>query len=528
MASAKKIQSDLCSVLFEASSVAMFLYDRRSLRILAANEVAQLRYGYSGQELHSMTVRNLSPGSDSPALNSCLLLDRDAPSPSLWTHVNKRGESFDVELSVVPVRCGGRPMALLSVTDASNWSEARLNLIRSEQIHRSLVEHCPFGVYCYDLVTQRYEQANPALLALLGYSLDELRSLDRPTICADLTERDRYLSELRASGSLREIQTRLRCRDGRTLVATVSGYLFQNPETGHLCAHVYVRDTTRPFELEEQLGAMHRMEAVGRFAGGVAHDFNNITQSISLSCELALRASLPLAVRTKLFGIMQQANRAAEITQRLLAFSRRQLLRPRALHLNDCIQEALPALSRSLGINISMDLRLGDALPPAFIDPDQLTLVLIHLADNARVAMPDGGVLRISSSRADEKAAKRAAEKTGMEAAGEAPAAAPSGGAQTAESSAPSQPRLLLTVSDTGIGMDEATRQRIFEPFFSTKKTAQTAGLGLATVYGIIHQSNGHIECESSPGGGTTFRIYLPIAQDAHSISSPASERPGE
>ncbi len=399
MVKARKLHSELCSAVLHASPAAMFLYDVDSLRILAANDKARARYGYSGQEFHSMTIRNLRP--DGPALSSALLLDHDAPSRSLWTHVTKRGEPLAVELSIVHLFRGRRRLAILSVVNATNWCEARLKTYQ---------------------------------------------------------------------------------------------------------------DRTRAQELEERLGApgnaAEEMEAIGRFAGGIAHDFNNITQSIGLSCELALRGALPLPVRTKLFGIMQQANRAADITQRLLAFSRRQMLQPRVVNLNECIQEALPSLSRSLGLNISMDLRLEGSLPPAYVDPEQLTLVLTHLADNARVAMPDGGVLRISTGREPDEWIPGNPGLPGRD----------ESGRSTQETSG----SLLLTVSDSGVGMDEATRRRVFEPFFSTKKTAQTAGLGLATVHGIIHQSNGRIECDSAPGRGSAFRIHLPIAVNVE------GERPAE
>jgi two-component system, cell cycle sensor histidine kinase and response regulator CckA len=411
MAKGRKLHSELCSAILHASPAAMFLYDIDSLRILAANDKALARYGYTGQEFHSMTVRNLRP-QNGPALCSALLIDQDAPSRSLWTHVTKTGEPFAVELSVVPFCRGRRRMAILSAVDATNWREARLN--------------------------------------------------------------------------------------------------------------AGVQDGVRAQEFEEQrASADSEMEAVGRFAGGVAHDFNNITQSIGLSCELALRGALPLPVRTKLFGIMQQANRAADITQRLLAFSRRQILQPRVVNLNECIEEALPALRSSLGLNISMDLRLDERLPPAYIDPEQLTHVLAHLADNARVAMPDGGVLRIASAWDAKDDAKDEVENPVP---GKPFAALPAPD-ESERSAQESSRRLLLTVSDTGVGMDEATRRRIFEPFFSTKKTAQTAGLGLATVHGIIHQSNGRIECASAPGRGTTFRIWIPVATNKKA-EAPAAAAP--
>jgi two-component system, cell cycle sensor histidine kinase and response regulator CckA len=370
----------------------------------------------------------------------------------------------------------------------------------SEAIHRSLVEECPFGIYLFNLTTLRYEHANPALLGLLGYTLEEFCALDEPSFFPDLPERDQYLAELRAAGSIRDIGTRMRSKDGRILRVSISGYLCSHPETGQPCVQAYVRDTTRQHELEEQLSHSHRMEAVGRLAGGIAHDFNNITQSISLACELALRAPMAPPVQSKFIGIMQQATRAAEITQQLLAFSRRQVLQPRVVNLNDCVRKALAMLTRVVGVNVSIDLRLDETVAPILIDPDQLTLVLMHLADNARNAIPSCGSLQIST------------------------ASAPLG--YDPYGRTPFEPCAILTVADTGVGMDETIRRRIFEPFFSTKETTQTTGLGLSTVHGIIHQSKGRIECESMPGLGTTFRIFLPIAA-ALPASTAASFLPG-
>jgi two-component system, cell cycle sensor histidine kinase and response regulator CckA len=493
-----RFHSDFCDVLFRANPVPMFLYDNRSLRIVAANRAASARYGYTCREFRSMTVRNLRPGGNGPALDSAVLLDYDAPARSLWTHVTKAGMVFAVELCVVPLRRRGRRLFLMSAVDASAWSEANVKLIRSEHTHRLLVEQCPFGIYSFDLTTGRYQQANPAFLELLGYNLSEFRALAQPAFFPDLSERDRYVDEMCASGRLREIDTHLRTKDGRSLRVTLSAFLYNHFETGHQCIQAYVRDTTRQHQLEEELGHSHRMEAVGRLAGGIAHDFNNIAQSITLSCELAL-LEIPLpeptaagpsvetspfhAVQNKLRGIMQQAARAAETSQQLLAFSRRQLLQPRIVKLNQIVRNAVPMLTRAAGINVVIDLHLDESVAPILVDPDQLTTCLMHLADNARNAMPHGGVLHIST--------------------------APN---PPVPNDIPPQPFVVLTVADTGIGMSESVRQHIFEPFFSTRPTTETTGLGLSTVHGIILQSKGRIECESAPGLGATFRIFLPIA----------------
>jgi len=464
----------------------MFLYDGASLRIVVANEAARSRYGYSSMEFRSITIRDLHPCGTAPASASALPGVHDTESGSLCTHVTKSGKLFSVELRLVPFVHRRHNLCLMSAVDASAWSEAKLKLVRSEEIHRSLVEECPFGIYRFNVTTALYEQANPALLQLLGYSLEDFCSSPKPHFHCNTAERQRYISELQTSGHVRGFETRFFKKDGSILRVSVSGYLCTNVENGHQYVQTYVRDITRQRELEEQLHHTHRMEAVGRLAGGVAHDFNNITQSISLSCELALQNHLAPAVESKLVDIMQQTSRAAEITHQLLAFSRRQVLQPRVVNINDCVRNALAMLTRAVGMNVSIKLKLDESVDHIFIDPDQLATVLMHLADNARTAMPHGGRLLIST------------------------AACPA-------SSDPlknilSAPCAVLTVSDTGIGMDERTLARIFEPFFSTRETTLTTGLGLSTVHGIIAQSKGRIECESSPGHGTTFRIYLPIA----------------
>ena len=191
---------------------------------------------------------------------------------------------------------------------------------------------------------------------------------------------------------------------------------------------------------------------------------------------------------------MQQTARAAEITRQLLAFSRRQVLQPRVVNINDCVRSALPMLTRAVGVDVAIELQLDETVDHIFIDPEQLALVLMHLADNARNAMPQGGRLRIST-------------------------AAPSQAAHRRRLPAMRHPHHR----DTGVGMNEITLGHIFEPFFSTKNTTVTSGLGLSTVHGIVAQSKGRIECQSSPGKGTTFRIYLPIAAD-----QPVSRATGE
>jgi len=369
--------------------------------------------------------------------------------------------------------------------NVSSGKEPENTPLRSDEIHRSLVDECPFGIYRLNLTTSRVEQANPALVRMLGYTLEDLSSVPIPKLYENPSDRERYLANLIESGSIRDFETRFRDRNGKIVRVSLSGYLSKDAD-GQQFVQGYVLDITHQRELEEQLSHSHRMEAVGRLAGGVAHDFNNITQSISLSCELALQSPLAPQLESKLLDIMRQTTRAAEITRQLLAFSCRQVLQPRVVDINDCLRRALALVTRTVGMNVSVRLELDETADHIFIDPEQLTMVLMHMADNAREAMPRGGVLNISTTAAPGNSD-------------------PSHGPIT-------EPCTVLTIADTGIGMDEMTLRHIFEPFFSTKETTVTAGLGLSTVHGIIAQSKGRIECSSSPGEGATFCIYLPVA----------------
>lgn len=480
--------SDLRNFLFRSNPIPMFLYDGDSLRIRQANDAAFAAYGYTGKEFRSMTTRQLCPSSGPLPSETARTADLKT-SCSLETHISKAGDSFEVQVQVTPfldrqLLYGRHRLFLLSALRVAERMDA--NLICSELINRSLVEECPFGIYRLNLTTLRFEQANAVLLRSLGYSARELGSINVPGLYLEIGDRDRFLSELQTIGSIHNFETRFRTRNGGILLASISGYLGTYAATGHQYIQGYVRDITRQRELEEKLSLSLRMEAIGRLAGSVAHDFNNITQSISLSCELALASQRNTAIESKLLDIMQQAARAAEITRQLLAFSCGQVLQPRLVDINECVRKTIPRLTRVVGANVSVELTLDDSIDLIIVDPEQLTQVLVYLASYARAAMPQGGLLRICTSGCRGK--------------------------YDPLKSIRSERYAVLTVSDSGIGIDEKTLQRIFEPFFSNPGTTLASGLGLSTVHGIIAQSKGRIECESSPGEGSTFRIFLPIA----------------
>jgi PAS domain S-box-containing protein len=263
---------------------------------------------------------------------------------------------------------------------------------------------------------------------------------------------------------------------------------------GHATMYTcFIRDLSDRKQLEAQLRQAQKMEAVGRLAGGVAHDFNNmLTVMISYTDLVLADSKLGETIRGDLRQVRSAADRAATLTRQLLAFSRKQVLRPSVVDVNEVVGGVITMLARVMPENIRLSSTLGSAVDPIFVDRGQLEQVLMNLAVNARDALPKGGSLSIETSN---------------EILDDAYLAMHGGGSAGRH--------VVLSVRDTGIGMDAATRERIFEPFFTTKPVGQGTGLGLATVYGIVRQSGGSIYVYSEPDHGTTFKVYFPAHLDA-------------
>jgi len=257
------------------------------------------------------------------------------------------------------------------------------------------------------------------------------------------------------------------------------------------------RNITERKKLEEQLRQSQKMEAVGRLAGGIAHDFNNLLTIIfGYSDLLRARVTEVDELREAVDAISDAATRAAELTRQLLAFGRKSMLQPRVLDLNTIIADTSRMLSRLLGESVRCEVVLGDGIARVRADPGQLNQVLLNLAMNARDAMPNGGTLTIRT------------------------AAVELGAPDAARLEVTPGPYAMIQVTDTGVGMTDDVRARIFEPFFTTKSVGTGTGLGLATVFGIIRQSDGGTDVESEPGEGSTFRIYLPVVRDERSVTA--------
>jgi two-component system cell cycle sensor histidine kinase/response regulator CckA len=250
-------------------------------------------------------------------------------------------------------------------------------------------------------------------------------------------------------------------------------------------------DITEQRRAEEQLRASQRLEAVGRLAGGIAHDFNNLLVVINGYAELAMhRLTADDPLHHDLSEIFQAGTRAATLTQKLLAFSRRQLLQPALVNLNDVVNGTASMLRRVIGEDIEFELELDGSLPPVCIDAAQLEHALLNLVVNARDAMPDGGRIRVRTAH----------EESDVDSA------------------------VMLSVEDTGHGMDEATRARIFDPFFTTKPLGQGTGLGLPMVYGFVKQSGGSLHVRTAPGQGSTFTLVFVSDASADALRRASTE----
>ncbi len=334
--------------------------------------------------------------------------------------------------------------------------------------------------------------ANAAVLAMSGYSLEELRG-QNPRLFSSGKQDDAFYRDLWdtiRAGKIWKGELTNRRKNGSLYEEemTITPVQDDRGQVSHFIA--IKQDVSQGKQLQAQLLQAQKMEAVGRLAGGVAHDFNNLLTVICGFSELLL-AGLPPGDgdRELVSQIKQAGERAAGLTRQLLAFSRKQVLQPQVLNLNDAVAELKKMLGRLLGEDVVLTTAPGANLYPVRADPGQIQQVLINLAINARDAMPQGGQLAIATSNVTlNEAFIRNHPK------------------------AHAGPYVLLEVADTGCGMTPEVLAHLFEPFFTTKEVGKGTGLGLATVQGIIGQSGGHIDVDSHPGRGTVFRIYLPRA----------------
>jgi len=375
--------------------------------------------------------------------------------------------------------------------DITERRRAEDALRESSQTVRALVEASPLAIVTVDL-DWRIKLWNPAAERLFGWSADEVVGGIVPHVPeAKETDLQHIIEKTTQGQGFLSIETQRIRKDGTLVDVNLSAAALQNGAGALNGTMGIYADITERKRLEEQVRQSQKMEAVGQLAGGVAHDFNNILTVISAYSDLLRHSLDPLDERREdVEEIRKAADRASALTRQLLAFSRRQVIQPRVLDLNLVVTEMEKMLRRLLREDVQLTTVLAPGLGRVQADAGQLEQILMNLAVNARDAMPDGGILTIETMNTP---------------------LSDSGGVE-------SERYVMLTVKDTGTGMDAETKAHLFEPFFTTKEVGMGTGLGLATVYGIVKQSGGSIDVSSSPGAGATFSIALPMVKAIETI----------
>ncbi|TVR64819.1 MAG: PAS domain S-box protein [Gemmatimonadales bacterium] len=406
--------------------------------------------------------------------------------------VGRGGECRTLSWSGMPAR--EDKLLYLTGHDITRRLEDEERLRRSEALLNNAQRIARMGTWEYE-VRGRHLRWSGQTHRIFGVSAEglnhDLRNFLSMVIPEDRDRLGRALQRAREGESTLDVEYRIQRPDGDFRTIFQRGEVYRD-ETGRPLRLVgMVMDITERRALEDRLLRSQKLESIGRLAGGIAHDFNNFLTVILSSTEVKLR-ELPKGdpLRNEFQEVHEAAERAARLTAQLLAFGRRQVMRPRTLDLAEVVAETLSMLKRLLGDHIGIETRIDTSQTGVLADRSQLEQVVSNLVLNARDAMPNGGIVEITLDRFVVP------------------------GGEDADLDQPSPGTYLrLSIRDEGMGMEEVVRRRIFEPFFTTKQLGQGTGLGLATVYGIVRQNGGHISVESSPGEGTCFTVLLPEAE---------------
>jgi two-component system, cell cycle sensor histidine kinase and response regulator CckA len=469
---------------------AFFLQDTDDFgRILDVNQHACESLGYSREELIGHFPLEFDVGlPPEEVIRIGMRLNAGEVFDFETRHRRKGGSEFAVELRVRPILYGGKRLAVALARDITDRKQAEKALNESHDLLRTVIEGTPDAIYVKDL-QGRYRMINSAGARVVGRAVEEILGKEdgdflAPFVARTIRERD---LQVLATGEIETFEETVTAGTGpRTYLSTKAPY---RDRRGSVIGLVGIsRDITEMKRLEADFRQAQKMEAVGRLAGGVAHDFNNLLSVIIGYNELVFNRLPPDdANRGYLYEVQKAGERAAALTRQLLAFSRKQVLQSRVMALNPLLVDLCAMLQRLIGEGIELVRALDADLGMVKVDPVQFEQAVINLAVNARDAMPGTGRLTFGTcnARLDEAYAERHPEVRPGE-------------------------YVVVSVTDTGHGMDDATKARVFEPFFTTKESGKGTGLGLAMVYGFVKQSGGHVEVESEPGRGTTFRLFLP------------------
>jgi len=478
----------------ETAGCGIYIHDGK--RLIYVNQALAEITGYSRDELLAIDPWVIvHPGyrERMRANYAARLRGENIPTRYEFRFLRKDGSEGWLDFSTSSILFGGGTCLLATVFDVTERMRAEQALRKSEERYRDLFENANDMIMTCDLAGN-VTSVNRMALTMTGYSLEEALQQNVFQMVAP-EQRPRAIESMQKKlqvGGETRYEADILAKDGRRITLELATRLIY--EHGRpVGAQAIGRDISERRHLEQQLRQAQKMEAIGRLAGGVAHDFNNLLMVIRGYTELMLDA-LPREDPRHLHGekVLKAADRAHTLTQQLLAFGRKQIAAPRVMSLAGVLNDMSKMLPPLIGEDV--ELTIVNSLAPGNIkaDPGQIEQVVMNLATNARDAMPEGGRLKLET-----------ANVTVGEIEPLHPGVAPG-------------KYVLLSVTDTGHGMDEPTQARLFEPFFTTKERGKGTGLGLSTVYGIVKQSGGYINFMSRRGKGTTFRIYLPMVEAEH------------
>lgn len=480
------------------------IYIHKGPRIIFANKRIHEMLGYDDGELLGREFWSIYHPDYQELVKQRAQARRRGENPPAQYEVivrRKDGSYFFAELSIRMIEMEGEPAFHVWLRDITEKKESEKALREAEAKYRSIFENAMEGIF-QSTLDGRFITANPALAKIHGYNspeelISEIKDI-ATQIYVDPAQRQEFIRRIREGEYLKGYEVKAYRKDGSIVHTSVDAHGVKDGDGNLLYIEGFIEDVTEKKRSEEErkkLEAEYRhaqkMEAVGTLAGGIAHDFNNLLQGIMGYTEILLLdkkegdPDLPI-----LRQIARAARRASELTQQLLTFSRKVETRPRPVNLNQEIRQVLKLLERTLPKMIHIEVHLAEDLANINADPAQIEQVLMNLAVNARDAMQEGGKLIIDTENVvldEEYCSRHVGARPGQ--------------------------YVLLSVTDTGCGMDEETVEHIFEPFFTTKKQGRGTGLGLSMVYGIVKSHGGYIMCYSELGCGTTFKIYLPALE---------------
>jgi PAS domain S-box-containing protein len=465
--------------------------------ISAWNPGAENLFGYSASEALGASIQMLVPPERVHEESEIMARIRRGERINHFetVRVQKDGKRIDVSVTISPIRdrSGAIVGASKIARDISERKCAEEELRKAEERFSKAFHSSPLAIVI-STAEGRYLDVNESFLKMVGcvredvidHTVAELMFWTRPSQRIDLLRR------LQEGGVVKDAAVQFKTSTAEVREGELSWERIE--VEGQPCLLAFIRDITEKLRLEAQFRQAQKMEAVGRLAGGVAHDFNNMLSVIIGYSDLSVDLIAPESpLKTYLEQIKKASERATLLTRQLLAFSRQQVIFPRILNLNEVVNNVTTMLLRMVSENISVSFRPTTPIGSIQADPGQIEQILMNLVVNARDAMPDGGEIIIKTGHAEVDE-----------------------GYVSGHTGFHTGPHVVLTVSDTGCGIEEGIKSKIFEPFFTTKGIGLGTGLGLSTVYGIVTQCKGNVLVDSQPGKGATFKIYFPrIAAEA-------------